>query len=268
MPLPPVKVINTSDGHPFLKIGTGKHNLVIIPGLNDSIIPVTAMPRFWAKFCRGFADGRSIFVIGRRRNMPDGYSTSRMAADYAAIIAAETGKADVMGISMGGLVAQHLALDHPHLVNRLILAVTGAKADEEKVKTYRHWLALADESRWSDAYADILAKSYGRISSPYDADSVPISPKAIEHLAADCGDFIISIEAALAHDTREPAKSITQPTQVIAGDEDLLMPIRCSRDLADRIPNTKLEVIKNAGHCVLEQQENICSKLISEFARE
>ena len=56
-----------------------------------------------------------------------------------------------MGISHGRLVAQHLALDHPHLVNRLILAVTGAKADEEKVKTYRHWLALADESRWSDA---------------------------------------------------------------------------------------------------------------------
>ncbi len=267
MPLPPVTVSNTNNGHSFLKIGTGKHNLVIIPGLNDSIIPVTAMPRFWAKLCRGFADGRSIFVVGRRRNMPTGYSTSRMAADYAAMMTSEIGKADVMGISMGGLVAQHLALDHPELVNRLVLAVTGARADEGKIKTYRYWLALADESRWSDAYADILAKSYGRISSPYDADSVPISPKAIEHLAADCGDFIISIEAALAHDTRELAKSISQPTLVIAGDEDLLMPIRCSRDLADRIPNTQLEVIENAGHCVLEQEEKTCSKLVSEFIK-
>ena len=77
------------------------------------------------------AETSTVYIISRRRNMPKGYNTRDMAADYARAFESEIGTADVLGISLGGYVAQHFAADYPDYVNRLVLACAAYRVSDE-----------------------------------------------------------------------------------------------------------------------------------------
>ena len=99
---------------PFVRLGEGPRALVIFPALGDAVRDVTAMSWRLAWYYRAFAGDHRVYFISRKRGLPAGYTTRQMAADYAEVFERSIGEmADVMGLSLGGLVAQHFAADFP-----------------------------------------------------------------------------------------------------------------------------------------------------------
>ena len=114
-----------ADGLPFVRFGEGARRLVIFPPINDSLADVTYGKRLLPWYYRGFAEEYTVYLVGRRRGLPPGCTTGEMAADYAGAFEREIGPAHVMGLSLGGLVAQHFAADHPEYVASLVVGVSG-----------------------------------------------------------------------------------------------------------------------------------------------
>ena len=122
-------VLNFDDNSmEYIRFGTGAKTLIMLPGLGDSLRSMqgTALPM--ALMYRVFAKDFTVYVFSRKKNLPQGYTTRDMAKDQAEVIThLGIKKADIIGVSMGGMIAQHLAIDYPEMVNKLILAVTCAR---------------------------------------------------------------------------------------------------------------------------------------------
>jgi pimeloyl-ACP methyl ester carboxylesterase len=116
-------------GHPFARIGSGSTLVLSIPSL--SFIAEATTPKVARRLWRSWLDpiarnDLTVFDVGRRPDLPIGTTAPDIADDYAAVIRSEWGSAlAVMGFSSGGGYAQWLAIRHPDLVTRLVLAFTG-----------------------------------------------------------------------------------------------------------------------------------------------
>jgi 3-oxoadipate enol-lactonase len=156
------------------------------------------------------------------------------------------GPADVVGLSFGGMVAQHLALNHPEAVRTLALLDTSPAFGFDGVTTPEEWLATRVNPS-PDAPAPDTDRIIAGIVGPDCPAEVRDAAAAIMRevppatLAASC-------RALVAHDTRDRLHRVAAPTLVMVGAEDTETPESYARAIADRIPGARLVVIPKAGH--------------------
>lgn len=92
---------------------------------------------------RSYMKKYTVYVFSRRNRLPEGFSTRDMAADQAeAMKLLGISRADVMGVSQGGMIAQYLATDYPDMVNKLVLAVTLARQNETIREAVGAWIDM------------------------------------------------------------------------------------------------------------------------------
>ena len=130
----------------YIRFGTGDRVLIMLPGLGDSLRSVkgTALPM--ALMYRIFTKKFTVYAFSRKFAQPVGYSTRDMARDVAeAMEQLNIEKADVFGVSMGGMIAQHLAIDYPEKVGKLILTVTCARPNPILTESIKEWMAYAEK---------------------------------------------------------------------------------------------------------------------------
>ncbi|MBR7046342.1 MAG: alpha/beta fold hydrolase, partial [Lachnospiraceae bacterium] len=107
----------------YIAFGKGKEPMVLIPGLSMKSLKTSA--RSVAASNRVFTDRYRVYVFDSREDLPPDFTVEDMAKDLALCMKALGIKgADILGISQGGMIAQYLALSHPELVRKLVLAVT------------------------------------------------------------------------------------------------------------------------------------------------
>jgi pimeloyl-ACP methyl ester carboxylesterase len=115
----------------YLRFGEGPRKLVILPGLYlDGEAPGGLAARAYAYGFRALTAAHTVYVIRRPRGLSVGTSIADLAAQYGRLLRSEFGRADVVGLSTGGLIAQELALGDPDAVDRLALVVSGARIAE------------------------------------------------------------------------------------------------------------------------------------------
>ena len=236
----------SGNGLPYACIGNGTRNLVVFEGLDFRHKPPSGiMLRMSTGYLRGLTNSYRIYIVSRRAGLPPGYSLRDMSDDYAVLIKNELGGAvDIIGVSTGGAIAQHFAIDHPDLVRRLVLAMSGLRLTEEGKELQMKVADLARKGKRHAASAllgtSIIRKGLGKHIFKW--FMWLLGPLIIP---ADPSDGIVEIEAEDRHDLSDRLDRIKADTLVIGGEEDFFYPVR---ETAGKIPNARLVLYPNLGH--------------------
>jgi pimeloyl-ACP methyl ester carboxylesterase len=242
---------------PYVRLGSGPENLVILPGLTLENEPPNRFAAWTYRFGFGrFARDYTVYVINRRRGMPAGYTTRDMAADYAAMLEQELGPSHLMGFSTGGDVAQYVAIDHPGALRSLVLVVSACRLSEEGREICERWQELAHGGSWQELRADmasvnVTSEANKRLARAF----MRVFGGLVIRIPSDPSDFFTTLEADLAHDTTERLDEISAPTLVIGGTEDPFFSEDLLRETADKVPEANLRVYEGVGHGVPKERK-------------
>jgi pimeloyl-ACP methyl ester carboxylesterase len=242
---------------PYVRIGSGPENLVILPGLTLENEPPSRVAAWTYRFGFGrFAKNYTVYVINRMRGMPAGYATRDMAADCAAVLEQELGPSHLMGFSTGGDVAQYVAIDHPAAVRSLILVVSACRLSEEGRKTCERWLALARGGSWQELRADmasvnVTSEANKRLARAF----MKVFGGLVFRIPSDPSDFLTTLEADLVHDTAGRLGEISAPTLIIGGTEDPFFSEDTIRETAEKIPDATMRLYEGVGHGVPKERK-------------
>ena len=232
--------------------GTG-HPLVLIAGLSYSHWQ-------WHKMVPGLAEHFRVITFDNRgvgqTAKPDGpYSAPMLAADTVGLLEAlEVEQAAIMGHSMGGFVAQELALQRPDVVSDLILASTHfggpghvpfteeamavlADVTGDPLERFRRGLDVSTAPDFAAENPDVIEEWVA-----YRSDN-PIEPGPYQAQLA-VGLALADEEAAYAHRLHR----IQAPTLILFGEHDKVVPPANAQLMADRLPNSTITILPDAGH--------------------
>lgn len=262
-----LKVSIGSDDVDYLMFGEGNTALVIMPGISDGLSSVHTKLRSVALFInyKELSNKYRVYVFSRRNSLKDGTDTAEMADDQAAAMKALGIKnAMVLGISQGGMIAQHLAINYPQLCRKLVLAVTMPKANEQMKTAASVWIDLAQKSKYKELLFDIAERSYsekrlrtykrlypfvGRIDKP-----------------KDFSRFIIQAKSCASHDAKESLPRISCPTLIIAGAKDKITGRSAAQVLSDAIKDSRIIIYDEIGHSVYEETDDFLPNICEFFA--
>jgi poly(3-hydroxyalkanoate) depolymerase len=172
---------------------------------------------------------------------------------------------DVLGVSLGGVVAQQLAHQSPDLVRRLILAATGPGLGGVPGSP-RVLLALATPRRYyqPDYYRRIAARIYGGLART-DPDALLRGSVARFVEPPSLRGYLGQLYAITGWTSLPWLHKLPQPTLVLNGDDDPIVPLINGRILARRIPNARLHVVRGGGHLFLLERPAETADLVDEF---
>ncbi|HLY50491.1 MAG TPA: alpha/beta fold hydrolase [Solirubrobacteraceae bacterium] len=203
-----------------------------------------------------------------RSSTPDGpFQISDFAADTAALMdALELERAHVVGSSMGGAIAQELALAYPERVRSLVLNGTWCRGDRFLHEIFRNWMWSAEQA---DSIRDFLVTVNlwcfsPRIWNEGIMDEWIAAAEASPY-AQSVDAFVRSSQALIEHDSADRIDAISVPTLVTVGELDLVLPERFSQAIVDRIPGARLVVIPAAGHQPFQEAPEDYNRLVDEF---
>ncbi len=232
--------------------GTGSRKLVLLPGLGDSLRDGNTPALPLAFLYRNLAKHFRVAVICRARPQLRGATTRHMAAELAVILRLiGFDKADVVGVSMGGMIAQHLAADAPDLVGKLVLAVTCGRPNAILTASLDDWCAMADRGDHKALMADNLRRIYTPSYCRKNGWMIPLVARLTKPHSYE--QFFIDAEACSNHDAWEQALHIQVPTLILGGEKDLCLGGEASRELAARIPGARLKMYPDQGHGLYEE---------------
>ena len=246
----------------YIRFGRGEKVLVILPGLGDGLQTVkgTALPM--AVMYRVFAKDFTVYAFSRKNDLPQGYTTRDMAQDYAQamdILGIE--KADVFAVSMGGMIAQHLAADFPEKVNRLVLTVTSSRPNPTLVESVEEWIALAEKSDHRALMDSNLRRIYSDSYYRKNRWMIPVVGKLTK--PASYQRFLIQAQACLAHDAYEKLEQIHAPTLVVGGGKDKALGGDASGEIAAKIPGAELFMYLQGCHGLYEEEKDFNRRLLA-----
>jgi len=202
--------------------------------------------------------------IGGSSDSPGEYTAKDMADDAAGLLdALGIERADVIGYSLGGAIAQELAIAHPGRVRGLVLYSTWAGTDE--------WLRLRF-SLWERIIAATGSDLTGELGALDLFTYRFFVPGRLEMLAGQNAaapprseGLMRQWRADLAHDARDRLGTISAPTLVVGAAEDILVPARYSQERADLVPGAKLEILDDAAHGALIETPDAWRAVVEPF---
>jgi 3-oxoadipate enol-lactonase len=246
--------------------GAPNGTIVLINGLADDLqswgFQMPALLEAGYRVLR--IDNRGIGLTDR----PTGPYSARMLADDAKAVIDQLGITDfhLIGVSMGGMISQEYALAYGGDLKSLTLACTYGTVDAFCLNMFAMWADLAAKVDVPFVMRDVALWAF---TGPFFNDR---PDDAAEFLAA-MGALDMSLEAYLAqlaviqnHDAIGRVGAIKVPTLVLAGEEDILIPVRLSKDLQQAIPGAQWATTPGGHACLWESPEPF-NKIFLDFVR-
>lgn len=189
--------------------------------------------------------------VGRSKSALYSYTTEAMADDAVSVLdAAGVARAHIYGFSLGGMVAQQLALRYPERVGALVLGAThpgGPRAvapDSEAVEFFRRRPELPDEeAAWASVpynYGPVCRRRHvGRIAED-------IARRLAHPFPADA--YRAQLYAAVLHNCLGRLDRIVAPALIVHGRHDRMIPVGNAELLAEHLPHAELRILEHSGH--------------------
>ncbi len=243
-----------------VRFGQGERKLLVLPGL--SLRSVAESARALAHMYAPLAETYEICIPDFKRPLPEPCDLPALAEDTArAIETLGLGQVDVLGVSLGGMIAQYLTLARPELVRRLVLAVTLSRSNDTFRAVARQWTEQAGrgdqtavarlvmESTYSDAYLKRFGHMFPLLSAK---NGGTVDLERFRTLAAACGGC----------DTYDRLGQIRCPVLVVGGREDRIVSGRASEEMAEKL-GCQLYMYDGLGHSVCEEaSRDFCARVL------
>jgi 3-oxoadipate enol-lactonase len=204
--------------------------------------------------------------VGRSDKPLGPYDLERMALDAIEVLdAAGVDSAHVMGASMGGVIAQILAVRHPERIRSLVLACTACRH-----QGWRRWLL----EQWAEEARDQGMRVWAQHNLRW-----IVGPRSMRRfwpafnalsgvfISAPAHAFVAQVRAILDIDEglRDEVPDHAPPTLVICGSQDILTPQSDSEELAELIPGAELVVVRGASHGFMVEAAPAFNRVVGEF---
>jgi 3-oxoadipate enol-lactonase len=243
--------------------------LLMIPGLGSS-------RNVYAPIVARLAEDHRVIVYDQRgigdSEFTEGpYTMAQLAADATCVLdAAQERSAAVFGASMGGMVAQHLAIEHPDRVSRLILGCTSpgtshaVRADPEATRRLLGKGGRTPEEAYRIACTVLYSPAFQRTH----ADFIERQIRERARRPVRARAFSAQYDAVRQHDPWDRLPDITAPTLLLHGSEDEVMPPGNSEVLARRIPGARVEILDGLGHMFFHEDSPRAARAMLDFLAE
>ena len=229
----------------YFKFGHGQETLVIIPGL--SVRSVMSFKDAVVDAYQVLADDFTVYLFDRREELPEIYSVKEMADDTAeAIRSLGLEHVSLFGASQGGMIAMEIAIDHPELVDKMVLGSTSARLEDEQYQTIGKWIDMARAGEKTDLYL-----AFGETVYPEDVyeQSKCFLIQAAEAVTdEDLERFIILSEGMRGFNVTEDLSRMDCPVLVIGSSDDKVLGADASHKIADILKGSRCELYMYDGY--------------------
>ncbi len=198
-----------------------------------------------------------------------GFTIADLAEDAAGLLAAlDIDSAHVMGISMGGMIAQELALAHADSLRSLTLGCTYCGGEGSVLASEGVMRKLAEAMSSGDRERAIRASWEVNVSPTFAADEAAWARFLATGMRYGLPVEVImrQMQAIAGHDTSARLPSVGVPTQVVHGTLDQLLPVQNGHMVAELIPDSRLEIYEGVGHMFFLEQPERTAQLLCEHA--
>lgn len=198
---------------------------------------------------------------------PAGPYTTKMMADDAVKLMDYLGikKAHILGTSMGGMIAQELAINYPQRVMKLVLASTYARpaSPNEATDEQANMTQLPTKQMAVALVGMAFNKPFYRITFGF-LDRIQTNFIGVEGMTGIAGQR----EACASHDTLDRLPSITAPTLVIVGTQDRIINPVSSEIIASKIPDARLVKVEGGSHSFSLEMKKVFNQIVLDYLME
>jgi pimeloyl-ACP methyl ester carboxylesterase len=247
----------------YIKFGSGKNTLVLIAGLGIQVgLKGSAYPM--AFMFREFSKNYTVYVFERILEIPEGYRIKDMSDDIAtALKRLEIRKADVVGVSQGGMIAQHLALEYPELVNKLVLAFTAPRAMDHLTEIIKHALRMLEKGQYKEVIRFFMPTFFSETYEKRHRLLLSILMRFTK--IKDPVRLMRNAESILHFDLREALKDLSCPTFIISAEKDRLVGHAGSVEL-QAILQCDMHTYPDYGHLAFMEAKDF-KKILYDFLK-
>jgi pimeloyl-ACP methyl ester carboxylesterase len=259
--------VETNGQKLYYEIHGHGYPLLLIQGLSGDADGWTGtqVPAFQEHFKTIVFDNRD---VSRSSYAESQYTIADMADDTAGLMEAlGIEKAHVLGASMGGMIAQELALRYPEKVDKLLLSCTTSQMA-------RYVVSFADPWEWivhHDPNGEMLPKYIiSMVMTPAFQQNAEAVEGMIQLMLSNPNPqkpegFSRQAKALVTFDAEDRVGRIKAPTLVMVGDQDFLYPPVVAKALAEAIPGAKLQIVGGGGHCFCWEIPNKFNQVVLDF---
>ena len=239
----------------YITFGYGKKNVILIPGLGDGLRTVKGAALPFAFMYREYVKDYKVYVFSRKKQLEEGYTTRDMARDMKTVMEkVGISKADIVGVSQGGMIAQYIAIDYPEVVNKLVLTVTVPRSNEIIENVVGTWMQWGTQERYYDIMIDTAEKMYSETYLRKNRWMYPVLGRVGK--PKDFSRFLIMAKACLTHNAYDELNKIQMPCLVIGAEQDEVVGGEASKEIAAKIPGSQLYMYPDYGHGVFEEAKD------------
>ncbi len=244
----------------YVKFGVGKKPFVMLPGI--SLKSITLSADSIASAYRSFSDKYTVYVFDIKRNISAGYSVEDIAEDTSSVMKyLNISDAYIFGASLGGMVAQCIAVNHPELVKKMILGSTIMKFSSESMPVLSNWIRLAllgkntelNEAFFEAIYSDEFMDKYKSLLLNMISEATDEEFFRFCVVGAAISDF----------DYSEKIRNIKADSLVISSKKDKVFQYTTACSLAETI-GCDIYIYDGYGHAVYDEAPDY-KNLIHDF---
>jgi 3-oxoadipate enol-lactonase len=203
--------------------------------------------------------------VGQSSRMEAPFTIAQLATDAAGLLAAlEIESAHVLGISMGGMVAQELALEHPQRVRTLALGCTYCGGEGSSLATPPVAQRLVEALRSGDRERALRTGWEIGVSAPMVDDDDAYAAFRDLCLRRPVAQAVImaQMRAIAAHDTSARLPRLALPVLIVHGTADLLIPVENAHTIAGHLPHAREEILDHVGHRFFLEEPQRAAELV------